>query len=276
MANQVLAFDGKTWVDRTPQVFDGTTWRAATPLYWDGAEWRTGAPPPREFPSYAGNASSIVSGDVAELPVPADVRTGDLVVSVCAQQGGAALPSPLLAPAGVLPTVYTLRSGVRLLVAVWPWEPSRGSTTVWDTAGSTTTAVMNLLYRGGDTASVSLTPVVGITEHLGVNQVPLDASQDYTTLYAVLTVSDTLTGAAWPDGVIPRAQRLGRFGTQQISLMTADTPGAGASPGALRLDTTVETAAVAVITIPGRSDGRPTWILGDDRASVLGTTTYLE
>ncbi|WP_344436472.1 hypothetical protein [Streptomyces luteosporeus] len=136
--------------------------------------------------------------------------------------------------------------------------------------------MMNLVYRGGDPSTTSLTPVVGITEYHQVNAVPLGAAQDYTTLYTVLAVSDALTGAAWPDGVIPRAQRLGAFGTQQISLLTADTPGAGAFPGAVRLDTTVETAAVAVITVPGRSDGRPTWILGDDRASVLGTTTYLE
>ncbi|MEU3351303.1 hypothetical protein [Streptomyces sp. NPDC037389] len=276
MANQLLVFDGKTWVDRTLQVFDGTTWRAVPPLYWDGAEWRSEAPSPREFPSYSSSVSGIVSGDLAELPVPADVRTGDLMVSICAQYGGQSPMAPLRSPAGVLPTVYTLRSGIRLLVAVWPWEPSRGPTTVWDTAGSTTTAVMNLAYRGGDTSAVSLTPVAGITEHQRVNTVPLGSSQDFTTLYAVLTVSDSLTGAAWPDGVIPRAQRLGQFGTQQISLLTADTPGAGASPGSLRMDTTVDTAAVAVITVPGRSDGKPTWILGDDRASILGSTTFLE
>ncbi|MEU5186990.1 hypothetical protein AB0G83_07520 [Streptomyces klenkii] len=275
MANQVLVFDGKTWLDQTSQVFDGSTWRAAPPLYWDGAEWRTGAPPPREFPSYSSSVSAIVSGDVAELPIPADVRTGDLVVSICAQQGGAS-PSPLLSPAGVLPTVYTLRSGIRLLVAVWLWEPSRGRSTVWDVAGSPTTALMNLSYRGGDPAGLSLTPVASITEHQAVNEVPLSASQDFTTLYAVLAVSDALTGAAWADGVTPRGQRLGTFGTQQVSLLTADTPGAGASPGPLRLDSTVDTAAVAVITVPGRSDGKPTWVLGDERGSILGSTTFLE
>ncbi|MCC3773664.1 hypothetical protein [Streptomyces sp. UNOB3_S3] len=276
MANQLLVYDGKAWVDQTPQVFDGTTWRTVAPLYFDGAEWRSEALAPREFPSYSSSVSAVVSGDLVELPVPADVRTNDIVVSICAQQGGPARFPRLLSPSGVLPTLYTLRSGIRLHVAVWPWEPSRGTSTVWDVTGSPSTALMNLSYRGGDAAGLSLTPVASISEHQRVNTVPLGASQDFTTLYAVLAVSDSLTGAAWPNGVIPRAQRLGQFGAQQINLLTADTPGAGASPGALRLDTTVDTAAVAVITVPGRSDGKPTWILGDDRASVLGSTTFLE
>lgn len=276
MANALMVFDGARWVDQTPQVHDGTTWRPTPPLYWDGAEWRTEARPAREFPAYSASVSGTFVGDVAELPLPADVRTNDLIVSICVQQGGPDRFPRLLSPSGVLPTLYTLRSGIRLHVAVWPWEPSRGLSTVWDVTGSTNTLAMNLVYRDGDASNIGLTPIAEIGEHHGVNAVPLGASRDFTTLYAVLAVSDSLTGAAWPDGVIPRAQRLGKFGTQQISLLTADTPGAGASPGAVRLDTTVDTAAVAVITVPGRADGRATWILGDDKASVLGRTTYLE
>ncbi|MFF4815275.1 hypothetical protein ACFY2K_11865 [Kitasatospora sp. NPDC001309] len=135
---------------------------------------------------------------------------------------------------------------------------------------------MNLTYRLGDISSIGLTPVVGIREHANTNSLPLMASTSYRNLYAAVTVSNSLTGLAWPSGVTPRAQQLGQFGTSQISLMTGDTPGAGGSPGAIQLDTTVPSAAVVLISIPGRSDGKATWILGDPVGSVLGDTTILE
>ncbi|GAA2719198.1 hypothetical protein GCM10010315_36680 [Streptomyces luteosporeus] len=113
MANQLLIFDGKTWLDRTPQAFDGTSWRPVPPLYWDGAEWRSEARPPREFPSHSTSISAITGGDLAELSIPPDVRTNDILVSICAHMGGEARYPRLLSPAGVVPTVYTLRSGIR-------------------------------------------------------------------------------------------------------------------------------------------------------------------
>ncbi|MFI1796349.1 hypothetical protein ACH427_03165 [Streptomyces sp. NPDC020379] len=135
---------------------------------------------------------------------------------------------------------------------------------------------MNLLYRGGDASALTSTPVTAIREYDGVNHVPLTPPAGATSLFIVLAESDVLTGYQWPDGVIPRADQIGWFGSHAISLLAADTPGGGGPAGELLLDATVESAACLTIQIPGApGDGRPTWILGDDNASVLGTTTIL-
>lgn len=276
MGNRVLVWNGEGWADHTAQAFDGSKWEPRPPLYWDGAEWCSAAPTPVEFPQYtAGSSRTCSHRDVVSLPLPSGVRTNDYLVAICAQSDGPDRWPRLLAPAGVIPAVHNLtNSGIRLYVAVWPWEPAMGRQAVWDVAGAQSVALMTLVYRGGNVADTSLTPVSKITEHFGVNRVPLGVSEEYTTLYAVLTVSSSLTGVGWPDGVMPRQQQLGAFGSQAIALLTADTPGGGTSPGELILDATVDAAVSVLITIPGHSDGAPTWILGDP-SSVLGSTTYL-
>lgn len=274
MPNQLKVYNGTSWVNQTPQVWDGTAWVARSPLYHDGYEWRTAAPTPREFPTYITSTKGSYAGkDTAELAVPAGVRTNDFIVSLCVQQAGQSAPPRLAAPLGVMPTQFGLSSGIRLHLAAWPWEPSRGTKVAWDVYGSPNTVLMNLLYRYGNVRASA--PVSGISEHQGVSAVPLMASQRYTALYVVLTVSSTLTGFAWPEGVTRRAEHLGAFGTEQVSILTADTPGGTASPGSLQLDATVHRAAVVLVTIPGQSDGNPTWILGDSNYSTLGQTTYL-
>ncbi|WP_189855207.1 hypothetical protein [Streptomyces noursei] len=261
-------------MDQTPKVWDGKTWAAKPPLYWDGAEWMSSAPTPREFPAFVSSTKGSYSKkDVAELALPADTRANDFVVSVCAQQSGEPRVPRLIEPTGVVPAVFTFPSGQRLHVSAWPWDPSRGAKTRWDVTGSPNTELMNLTYRYGNIRSTG-SPVSGITEHHGVNKVPLMPAQRFTSLYIVLAASDTLTGFAWPLGFNPRSQHLGAFGQEQVSLITADTPGGSGSPGDLALDTTVKDAVVFLVTIPGRSDGNPTWILGDASNSTLGKTTF--
>ncbi|MGK5496399.1 hypothetical protein [Streptomyces sp. URMC 125] len=276
MPNKVFVFDGSQWLEQTPQIWNGTAWEARSPLYFDGVEWRDTPIQPKEFPSYtASTKDSYAGADRAELVLPSDLRTNDFVVSVCAQQDGEDRSPRLLAPLGVQPTELVLLSGMRFSVAVWPWEPAKGRTVVWDTTGSDNTAVMNLIYRYGDVTNTSLMPVSSLTEATNTNRVTLPASDLFTSLYVVMVVSTNLTGVGWPQGVISRAEQYGQFGTKRISLLAADTPGAGASPGDLMLDTTAESVVTALLTIPGRSDGNPTWILGDASNSTLGQTTYL-
>ncbi|MET8702741.1 hypothetical protein ABZW10_28360 [Kitasatospora sp. NPDC004723] len=275
MANQLKVFDGTSWIDKTPQVWDGSKWSPRPPLYWDGAAWMAGAPTPREFPAFVGSTRALVVGQaLAELPLPA-VRANDFVVSICVSSGSAPAPR-LLTPAGALATQYTLASGLLMAVAVWPWEPSRGDSVVWDVGTAHNAALMALVYRNGDISNIGLTPVIGIREYSNTSSLPLMASTSYRNVYAAVTVSSALTGLAWPSGVSGRDQQLGNFGSAQVSLMVADTPGAGGSPGSVQLDTTVPSAAVVLISVPGRSDGNPTWILGDPVGSELGTTTILE
>jgi hypothetical protein len=250
-------------------------WQPYAPAYWDGAAWMTEAPAPVEFPSYvASSQTTYAAANTVTQPLPS-VRTNDFVVSLCAQTPGDNPTPRLLSPAGVIPTLYNLASGISLGVAVWPWEPSRGQGVTWDVTGSGTATCMHLVYSGGDISSTSLNPVLSITGKASTTSVALPSSADYTTVYAVLAFSSTLTGVSWPQGVTPRGSAIGTFGSTRISLVTADTPGAGGSAGNLALDTTAEATAVAVIQIPGKSDGSPMWILDDTTGSVLETSTYL-
>ncbi|MGV9693320.1 hypothetical protein ACWDUX_29920 [Streptomyces sp. NPDC003444] len=276
MANQLKVWNGSAWVNQTPRTWNGTAWTTRPPLYFDGYEWRTAAPTPVEFPAYVAASSNTAAGqDLVSLPLPGDLRTNDFIVSVCAQQDGDERSPRLLSPAGVIPILYTTAGGVRLHVAVWPWEPSQGAQVTWDVLGSDNTAALNMVYRLGDVSATSITPVRSMTEYGNTNSVLLPPSTDYTSVYVVLTISTDLTGVSWPTGVIPRHSIFGLFGSKRISLVAADTPGAGASPGNLRFDTTVDSAIVAVVQVPGRSDGRPTWILGDATNSTIDQTTHL-
>ncbi|MFD8088978.1 poly-gamma-glutamate hydrolase family protein [Streptomyces malaysiensis] len=274
--NTLNVWNGSSWVDVTPQTYTGGRWRSNPPLYFDGVQWMQSAPSPQEYASYsASNSASYVAKNSATLALPSEMRTNDFVVSICAQQDGPSIYPRLTSPGSVIPTLYTLSNGVRLHVAVWPWEPSRGTSVTWDVTDSDNTACMNLVYRYGDVANSALTPVVSLTQKANVNQVALPATSDFTNLYVGVTVSSALTGASWPQGVTSRSSVYPTFGTKRLGLIAADTPGAGASPGSLQFDATVDIAAVALIQIPGRSDGKPTWVLGDDTGSVLGSTTYL-
>ncbi|QUI30690.1 poly-gamma-glutamate hydrolase family protein [Streptomyces alfalfae] len=273
--NALMVYDGSKWVDSTPQVYSGSKWLPNPPLYWDGAEWMASPMPAREFPEFtASTKGSFSQRDTASLAVPAGTRTNDYIVSLCAQQAGEQRSPRLSSPAGVMPTLYTLPSGIRLHIAAWPWEPARGKTVTWDVTGSPNTVLMNLSYRYANVGS-SGAAVTGIKEYSSASSLPLMASQRFTSLYVALTVSKTLTGFAWPDGVVPRAQQLGTFGADRISLIAGDTPGGGGSPGSLALDATVDSAVAVLVTIPGATDGNATWILGDSAYSNLGSTTYL-
>ncbi|WP_188285319.1 hypothetical protein [Streptomyces sp. CBMA29] len=269
-------WNGTAWVKSVPKAYKNGSWVAVSPLYYDNQEWMSEAPAPEEFPGYVDSTTSSFSGaDIVTCAISDYIRTNDFVVSICAQQDGPAESPRLLSPPGIIPTLYTIHSGIRFHVAVWPWEPSKGSLVVWNTQDSDNSACMNLVYRNGDVSNTSLNPVISMTGTDNTRVVNLPASQDFTNLYVVLTVANTLTGNAWPSGVNELDSVLGKFGTKSISLLAADTPGAGNSPGNVQLDTTVDTAVVALIQVPGKSDGLATWILGDSAASVLGSTTRL-
>ncbi|MFE0773921.1 hypothetical protein [Streptomyces sp. NPDC058861] len=222
----------------------------------------------------ASTKGSFSAKDTATLALPAGMRTNDYVVSICVQQAGEVRDPSMIAPVGVVPAQFVLASGMRFNIAAWPWEPSRGTEVSWEISGSANTVLMNLVYRYADIYSSAM-PISGISEHQAVSTLPLMPSQRSTSLYAALTVSSTLTGFAWPEGVVRRTEHLGTFGSDQISLITADTPGGTGSPGSLALDATVRAAAVVMVTIPGQYDGSPTWILGDSTNSNLDQTTYL-
>ncbi|MER7986975.1 hypothetical protein ABTY53_15480 [Streptomyces noursei] len=274
MANQTKVWDGSTWVDQTPKVWDGNAWVSKPPLYWDGAQWMSSAPTPREFAPFVDSSrGNYRATRYAGLALPAGVRVNDFVVSICANQKG--FPK-LVSPAGQLPQVVNPATDeIAFAVACWPYT-STESDVVWDLGDSPQAACMNLVYRYGDVANQSVTPVGGVQRHKNVNEIPLMPSADYTSVFVALTMSRQVSSYRWPDGVQAREAVLGRFGSYEISAFTADTPGAGASLGALQLNTMVDTAAMYLVTIPGRSDGQPTWILGDAAASALGKTTYLQ
>ncbi|WKK23025.1 hypothetical protein QZH56_30445 [Streptomyces olivoreticuli] len=272
--NPVLAWTGKGWAEAAKKVWDGKTWVDKPAVrYWDGQEWMVRPPEAREFATYFGSTSGSVSNKrYAALSVPPGTRVNDFVVSICASMSG--LPR-LLSPAGRMPQVLgSDPTEISLAVACWPYTGDEKQV-VWDLGASPQGKLMNLVYRNGDATQQSLTPVSDMQVYKAVDKIPLMASRDFMSVFVALTVSRQVTSYQWPEGLVPRESALGRFGSYEISVLTADTPGAGASAGALSLNTTVDTAGLYLVTIPGRSDGRPTWILGDDRASVLGVNTYL-
>ncbi|MFE7113948.1 hypothetical protein ACFU99_00765 [Streptomyces sp. NPDC057654] len=138
--------------------------------------------------------------------------------------------------------------------------------------------MMNLIYRGADATAFPTDPIVDYNTAMGADQMALQAGTDFQSLYIAMALSQDLTGVRWPKGFTNTAEVGGQFGDLQVHMMTAHTVGAPASPGVLQLDATVPELAVALVTIPGRPnpDGHGVWILGDESASVLGQTTYLE
>ncbi|MGG2462832.1 hypothetical protein ACO0M4_23940 [Streptomyces sp. RGM 3693] len=273
--NPTMVWDGSKWGEASKKVWDGTQWAAMpTVLFWDGTAWRPKPPVPREFAAFSGsNKGNYKNTRYAGIPTPAGVRVNDFVVSICANMKG--FPK-LVSPAGHLPQVISPSTDeMSFAVVCWPYTGQEGDV-VWDLGGSPQAACMNLLYRNGDVSNQSVTPVSDMQLHKDVDKVPLMPSKDYTSVFVALAVSRQVSSYAWPEGVLPREAVVGRFGSYEISAFTADTPGAGASLGALQLNTKVDAAAMYLVTIPGRSDGKPTWILGDAAASVLGKTTYLQ
>ncbi|MEV5875758.1 hypothetical protein AB0L75_16285 [Streptomyces sp. NPDC052101] len=274
MANQIKVWDGATWVDQTSKVWDGKAWVSKPPLYWDGQGWMSAALPAREFAAFTGsNRANYKEARFVGLPVPDGVRVGDFVVSICANMKGFA---KLVSPAGYLPqVVLSPNDEMSFAAACWPYTGREGDV-VWDLGDSPQAACMNLLYRNGDVTNQSVTPVSDMQLYKAVDKVPLMPSRDFTSVFVALAVSRQVSSYSWPEGVLPRDAVVGRFGSYEISAFAADTPGAGASLGSLQLNTSVDAAAMYLVTIPGKSDGKPTWILGDATASALGSTTCLQ
>ncbi|GAA0406153.1 hypothetical protein [Streptomyces luteireticuli] len=267
----VRVWDGARWVEGVARVWDGKQWTNGSVRFWDGQDWTARPAEPREYATYIGSVSGAATDRrFGVLDVPPGTRVGDFVVSVCASMSG--VPR-LLSPSATMPQIIGAGTAdIRLAVACWPWagEPSA----VWDLGDSPQAKMINLTYRHGDVTNASVTPVGDMQTYNGLDALPLMPSRDFLSLFVALTVSTSVTSYRWPEGLTPREHVLGRFGAFEISLITAETPGAGASAGSLRLNTPVD-AAMYLVTIPGRSDGHPTWILGDGIASQLGTTTYL-
>ncbi|MBT2383865.1 hypothetical protein [Streptomyces sp. ISL-11] len=269
-----MTWDGKGWVEVVQKVWDGKSWvEKPSARYWDGQEWMNSPPEAREFATYAGsNSGSVSAKQYATLGLPPGARVNDYIVSICASMSG--LPR-LLSPAGHVPQVMGgSPDEISLAVACWPYTGNEDQV-LWDLGASPQAKLINLAYRSGDVTQQSLTPVSDMQVYKAVDKVPLMPSRDFVSVFVALTASREVSSYRWPEGLIPRETALGRFGSYEISVLTAETPGAGASAGTLSLNTPVDTAGLYLVTIPGRSDGHPTWILGDDNASVLGVSTYL-
>ncbi|MEF3112413.1 hypothetical protein [Streptomyces chrestomyceticus] len=297
MPNKTLVWTGSEWRDGRLNVFEHQDQKQAAPYIFDGSQWRASRPTPVEFPPVVGSlAASFTAVDTATLPLPAGVRLGDVVVSVCASYG-TATPTPerrrarRAATAG--PSVETefdpLRAGyvmtldptkLHLKTSMFEWTPEKGSAVTWRVSGArdTNAVVMNIIYRNADTGRMPADPLVDYTTAMGVDRHQLQPGTDHQSLYVAVAISRELTGGRWPAGFTNGIDAFGTFGDMQVHMLAAHTVGAPSSPGVLQLDATVPELGVALITVPGRAnpDGHGVWILGDSAASILGTSTYLE
>ncbi|MFI6685379.1 hypothetical protein [Streptomyces sp. NPDC050485] len=297
MPNETLTWDGTKWRVATLQARTSKAWKPSDPpRIWDGSQWRTARLPAVEFPRYIGSTKGAFTDvDVITLPLPDGIRLSDVVVSVCASYGEAEpAPRRMLASdspqdRGVETEFEPLRGAyaavldptkLRLKVSMVEWHPSQGRSVSWRVSGKKDTGavVANFIYRQANTAALPAEPIVDYKTAVSTDHLDLQAGSDFTSLYVVVALSRDLTGNAWPTGFTDPRDAYGRFGDLQVHMMAADTVGAPASPGVLQLDATVDQVGVALITIPGRAnpDGHGVWILGDQAASVLGKTTYLE
>ncbi|MFD4920997.1 hypothetical protein ACFWNE_06730 [Streptomyces goshikiensis] len=264
----------------------------AAPRMWTGGDWATGRPQPVEFPPYAGGTKgSFTNVDTATLALPPTIQLGDTVVSICASYSESdPTPRTRLAASNAVETeVDPLRSAssatldptkIRLKVSVFEWSAGKGQSVSWQVSSQpdTNAIIMNLTYRQADTSRLPATPIVDYKTAMDADRIALQAGTDHRSLYVAVALSRELTGVQWPAGFEAPREEFGRFGDMQVHMMTATTVGAPASPGLLQLDATVPQLGVALITIPGRAnpDGKGVWILGDQAASILGQTTYLE
>ncbi|MFJ4474830.1 hypothetical protein [Streptomyces xanthochromogenes] len=232
---------------------------------------------------------------MATVSLPDTIRLDDTVVSICASYG-ASDPAPRLMLAsdspqdrGVETEFAPLRAAfaavldptkLRLKVSMFAWHPSKGRAVSWRVSGrkDAGAVVMNLVYRQADNTALPVEALVDYKTATATDRMTLQAGSDYTSLYVAVALSRDLTGTRWPAGFTDTAEAFGRFGDLQVHMMAAHTVGAPASPGVLQLDSTVDQLGTALITVPGRAnaDGHGVWILGDQAASILGKTTYLE
>ncbi|MFE7313820.1 hypothetical protein ACFU7T_12035 [Streptomyces sp. NPDC057555] len=290
-------WDGRVWRDGRLKVVEHQDQERAELRIFDGSQWRQARPAPVEFPPVVGStAASFTATDTATLALPAGVRLGDVVVSVCASYGDAEPTSEgarvrRAAPSGAsVETEFDpLRAGyamtldptkLHLRVSMFEWTPDKGRAVTWRVSGTqdTNAVVMNLVYRHADTTRMPSDPLVDYTTAMGVDRHQLQAGTDHQSLYVAVALSRELTGVRWPAGFTHPIDAFGAFGGLQVHMVAAHTVGAPSSPGVLQLDATVPELGVALITVPGRAnaDGHGVWILGDSAASTLGTTTYLE
>ncbi|WP_030372887.1 hypothetical protein [Streptomyces rimosus] len=288
--NRVLVWDGQQWAEGARRVWSGTEWRLNPGFaVWDGSAWAWKTPEPVEFPPYAyGTKGSFTKVDTATLRLPDQIRLGDTVVSICASYGESPpIPRMMAAESEVeydpLRAVYAASldpTKLHLKVSMFQWAPSKGPSVSWRVSGQkdTNAVVMNLVYRQVDSSRLPAEPIVDYRTAMNVDRLDLQPGTDYQSLYVAVALSRELTGNRWPEGFTSPREEFGQFGDLQVHMMTANTVGAPSSPGTLQLDATVPQLAVALITIPGKAhpDGHGVWILGDQSASVLGKTTYLE
>ncbi|WP_424214776.1 hypothetical protein ACN20G_23410 [Streptomyces sp. BI20] len=267
------------WADGSTYHWDGTRWVPDPAIkLWDGVQWMTHFPDPVLYPGYVDGSGLIDSGTDRLSPLPAGLRLGDFVVSVCASKG--TMPA-LVTPAGKLTATKRLGSGTWLSAVCWRYDgpgPLGGVNAVrWAVPGGGTATVANYVYRFAETRDIPITPFNTITEFTSVRQIPATSPAGNTTLYLVMTEAQNLTDIKFPTGVHFRKALNGQFGQSKILVHAGDTPGTGGdSFGDILFDTLVPSAALITIKIPGADDGKPVWVLGDKTGSVLGTTTYLQ
>ncbi|MFJ7901885.1 hypothetical protein ACIQ6V_15580 [Streptomyces sp. NPDC096198] len=274
-----MVWNGNAWVESTPRTWDGSKWVSQPPVkIWDGQAWMTKYPAPVMYPNYVTANGAANTGEYRTYKLPADVRLGDFVVSICAARD--AIPE-LLNPTGNLTATQQLTSGAWVSCVMWRYDGElglrNGDSVRWRVPGAGDSTVANYVYRNADALHIPITPFHEIKEYKDAYEVPLNSPAGNTSLFIVLTEAKNLTNIRFPEGVISRKKIDGTFGEHQILFHAGDTPGSGAQGfGKVLFDTTVPAAAVITVKVPGMDDGKPVWILGDQTASVLGKTTYLQ
>ncbi|MBD0689648.1 hypothetical protein [Streptomyces sp. CBMA123] len=279
MGNASYVWDGSTWQVAKTNIYDGKAWKPVgeIPMY-DGHNWRSGGQTPEEFPMFvAARSATFRDRNHVSLSIPPEVAMGDIVVSLCASYGSVTKPANGLRP--VVDLLKLRPSDIHLTLNMFLWTPDCGYESSFESFGEDDNmTVANLVYRHGDTSSIPAKPVISYKTYEGVDRAALDPADDFTTLYVAIAASKDMTAAGWPRGVQRRVSEHGPWQTETVHIMAADTVGSGFTPGDLVFDSLADQLAIAVITIPGKQnpDGKPTWILGDQRASVLGFSTVLE
>ncbi|MFD9563379.1 poly-gamma-glutamate hydrolase family protein [Streptomyces sp. NPDC059994] len=277
--NRVKIWNGSKWVEGTKKIWDGSRWSTKPAVrVWDGQGWMFRYPDPIQYPSFvAANGAPKENSEYRTYKLPAGIRLGDFVVSVCVARDD--MPQ-LLNPTLSMPQTKRLATGSWIACVVFQydgaWGLRDGDSVRWGVPAGGDSTVANYVYRYADTMNIPVTPLQEIKEYKNVFEVPMNSPRGNTSLFAVVSESKNLSTVQFPEGLISRYSTGGKFGENQIRVHAADTPGSGASVGTAKLDTTVPAAAVVTIKIPGADDGLPTWILGDMAASVLGKTTYLQ
>ncbi|MFD9561524.1 hypothetical protein [Streptomyces sp. NPDC059994] len=235
-------------------------------------------PDPAYYPMWVDSNGGIRDGEYRTFKLPQNMRLGDFVVSVCAARDE---KPELLDPFGNLTATRQLANGTWISCVMWrydgTWNLRGGDSVRWRVPNGGGATVANYVYRGAETRDIPITPFYEIKEYANVSDVPLNSPAGNTTLFLALTAAAKLTNVKFPVGVTPRKPISGSFGEFQLLLHSGDMPGTGSENfDKILFDTTVPAAAIITIKIPGNADKQPVWILGDQTASVLGQTTYLQ